>query len=516
MARKRKKELSMRKIREILRLALENKMKNREIARSCSISHVAVGNYLRKVEKAGLIIPQIEQMDDETLRGLLKNGNALDPADSRPEPDYLYIHKELSRKGVTLTLLWQEYKEIHPNGCQSTQFNEKYNKWRKKLDVSLRQTHKAGEKMFVDYAGHTVSVIDRKTGEVQDAQIFVATLGASNYTYVEATMDQSLPNWINSHVRAFEYFGGIPKVVVPDNLKSGVSKSCRYEPDINPTYHDMAIHYNTVVMPARARKPKDKAKVEVAVQIAERWILAVLRNRTFFSIARLNEAIFELLEKFNTKPFAKLPGSRLSQFEALERDALMSLPTSRYIFAQWKKGTVNIDYHVELCGHFYSVPYKLVRELVDVRYTNTTVEIFKNSKRVASHMINHQKGAHTTIKEHMPKKHQQYLDWSPSRIIRRAGKVGESTASIIEKIINEHEYPQQGYRSCLGILCLGKQYSDARLEAACHRAVKIGGCSYKSIKSILDKGLDKQELPESKAQPIPSHSNIRGTNYYKN
>lgn len=511
MARK-KRELSMRKTREIFRLSLSCGMGNREVARSCSISHTVVNKYLKRVKKAGLSYQQIDAMDEDELKRLL-HGKGQESL-IRSLPDWEWVHKELKRDGVTLQLLWNEYRDIHPDGYQPTQFGEYYRRWKRKLDLSLRHTHKAGEKLFIDYAGHTVPVVDQLIGEVREAAVFVAVLGASNYTYAEATWDQSLPSWIGSHVRALEYYGGTPAVLIPDNLKAAVTKACRYEPDINPTYLDLAMHYGTVIMPARARKPKDKAKVEVGVQIVERWILAALRNRTFFSLAELNEAVRELLVKLNQRPFKKLKGSRASWFEDFERSALKPLPETRYVFAEWKKARVNIDYHVEFKGHYYSIPYALVHEEVELCCTAGTVEVFCRGKRVASHVRNDRHGQHTTQKEHMPKSHQQYLEWTPTRIIQWAGKIGESTALVVETIINTRSLPEQGYRSCLGLLRLEKVYSKERLEGACRRAAAIKGCSYKSVKSILEKGLDKEPLPQTTSTRPIEHDNIRGRSYY--
>lgn len=514
MAYKRKKELSMRKIREILRLGLECKMSVREIGRSCSISPSSVSKYLKQAEKAGLNYSQIEQMGDGDLVHSLQGRVVCKNPTSRSEPDWIYIHQELKKKGVTIQLLWEEYKEGNPEGYQSSQFYERYNRWRKKLKVTLRQNHKAGEKLFVDYAGQTLSVINKKTGEIKEVQIFVAVLGASNYTYAEATYSQKLPDWIGSHVRAFKYFGGVPQIVVPDNLKSGVRKTCRYEPDINPSYHDMAVHYGTAIIPARVRKPQDKAKVEAGVLLTERWILAALRNREFFSLSEINRAIKELLEKLNNKPFQKLPGSRIICFESVERDVLLPLPSIPYVFSEWKKVKVNIDYHVELKRHYYSVPYQLSQKSLDMRYTESTVEIFLSGKRVSSHVRNNTPGKHSTIKEHMPSHHQNYLDWSPSRIIRWASTTGESTAKVVESIMNGRKHPEQGYRSCMGIMRLEKRYSAKRLESACCRALSIGGISYGSICSILEKNLDKQPLPPVQKQLPIMHENVRGRNYF--
>lgn len=514
MGKRKKRGVSMRKIHEIMRLGLKCHLGYREIARSCSISHSTVREYLARAKTIGLTYEKVEKMDDEELKSVLKAECTEKEQSVHPQPDWEWVHQELKKKGVTLKLLWEEYKAIHPEGYQPSQFYEHYQRWQKRLNVSMRQTHKAGEKMFVDYAGQTIPVNDRNTGKVREAEVFVAVLGASSYTFAEATWDQSLANWISSHVRAFEYFGGVPKMVVPDNLKSGVSKACRYEPDINPTYHDLAVHYGTVIIPARVRKPKDKAKVEAGVQVVERWILASLRNWTFFSLGELNRAIAQLLLKLNQRPFRKLQGSRLSLFETMERDQLLPLPSSRYELAEWKKARVNIDYHVELKGHYYSVPYRFVQEEVELRYTSNTVEIFQRGRRVASHRRDDRPGCHTTQKEHMPKSHQHYLEWNPSRIIRWAATVGEATAQVVETILNSRTHPEQGYRSCLGILRLGKHYSPERLEAACRRALGIGGFTYKSIRSILEKGLDQEPLAERMIPSPIAHENIRGSEYY--
>jgi len=455
-------------------------------------------------------------MDDTVLEHLLFSPAPGRSPKKRFVPDWSEIHKELKRKGVTLALLWHEYKMNNPEGYQYSWFCSQYAGWLGKVDLVMRQDHRAGEKLFVDYAGQTMEVVDRTTGEIKTAQIFVSVLGASNYTFSEATWSQNLSDWIGSHVRCFNYFHGVPEVLVPDNLKSGVSKACYYEPDINPTYQDMAGHYNTVVLPARVREPRDKAKAETGVQIVERWILAKLRNHTFFSLAELNGEIKKLLEELNNKPFQKLPGSRKSMFESLDRPALKPLPVESYLFAEWKKATVNIDYHLEVDGHYYSVPYQLVKKKVDVRMTSATVECFYKNKRVAAHKRSFQKGRHTTIKEHMPTRHQKYLEWSPERFLRWAGKIGPKTARLTEIILSSRPHPQQAYRTLLGILRLGKSYTDIRLEAACGRALVIGATSYRSVESILKNGLDSKPLPEKEPSPPIRHQNIRGSQYYQN
>ncbi len=510
------KRLSMRKIREILRLKFECKLSNREIAQSCSTGHSTIGDYLLRASAAGLSWPISGDMDDAELEKLLFPSATGTSKRNKAYPDWTEVHKELRRKGVTLALLWHEYKERNQNGYQYSWFCHEYARWSEKIDVVLRQDYRAGEKMFVDYAGQTMEIIDRLTGEIKYAQIFVAVMGASNYTYAEATWSQSLPDWINSHVNALRFFGGVPEVLIPDNLKSGVSKACYYEPDINPTYQDMATHYGTVVMPARVRKPQDKAKVETGVQIVERWILAKLRNHTFFSLQELNNEIKKLLHKMNNKPFQKMPGTRTSMFKELDKPALKPLPENSYQFAEWKKATVNIDYHIEVARHYYSVPYQLVKKEVEVRFTTKTVECFFRGKRVASHLRSFQPGRHTTAKEHMSTKHQKYLGWTPERFLRWATKIGPQTTKLTKVILSSRPYPQQAYRTLFGILRLGKSYTDTRLEAACERALAIGSTSYRSVESILKNGLDTKPLQEKETSTPIQHHNIRGSQYYQN
>lgn len=507
----------MRKIREVLRLKHDHELKARAIAVSCSIGRSTVCEYLQRAATAGLSWPLPEYLDDEALELLLFPPVAYVPACERPLPDWGYIHKELRRKSVTRFLLWQEYKSANPTGLQYTQFCDRYLKWRGRQDPVMRQVHKAGEKLFVDYAGQTVPVTDRLTGEVVFAEVFVAVLGASSHTYCEATWSQGLPDWIASHIRAFEFIGGVPEVLVPDNLKAGVTSPHLYEPDLNPTYQDMAVHYGVAVVPARVRRPQDKAKVESGVQVAERWILARLRNRTFFSLAELNQAIAELLVELNNRPFQKLEGCRRSMFEAVDKDALKPLPLHRYQYAEWKKVRVHIDYHVQVDKHYYSVPYQLVKEELDVRMTAETVEMFRKNKRVASHVRSRKKGGFTTLSEHMPPSHQHYAKWTPERLVRWADETGGKTAGVITAILAGRPVPQQGFRACLGIMSLGKSFGKERLEAACARALALGTTSYKSIQSILKTGLDSQPLPvkTDKQLELPiDHDNIRGPDYY--
>ncbi len=413
-------------------------------------------------------------------------------------------------------LLWSEYSQANSQGYGYSRFCDLYRAWAKTLDVVMRQSHKAGEKMFVDYAGMTMGVVDRKTGEVKQAQIFVAVLGASSYTYVEATWTQELPNWIASHVRAFEFFGGTSELLIPDNLKSGVVLAHRYEPTLNATYQEMARHYQAAILPARPLKPRDKAKVESGVQVAERWILAALRNRTFFSLHELNEALWERLKDYNEKPFQKLPGSRLQQFETLEKPALKPLPQYPYEFAEWKKVRVNIDYHVELKKHYYSAPYQLAHQQLEARVTSAVVEIFHKGQRVASHVRSFVDYGYTTLVEHMPQNHREYAEWTPVRLAQWAAQSGEATKAVVEKILSNHVHPQQGFRPCLGIMRLGKTYGPDRLEAACRRVSKLADPKLRQIHAILQSGLDQKPLVEEQpVLPALEHEFVRGAQYYQ-
>ena len=505
----------MRKIKEVLRLKWGQGLSNRQIAKACGIGRPTVGEYLRRAAEAGLAWPLPANLDEATLERQLFPSPPSLAAQTRGVPDWSRVHQALKRKGVTLFLLWQEYRETHPEGYQYSWFCDHYRAWQGKLDVVMRQDHRAGEKLFVDYAGQTMPVVDRGTGEIREAQIFVAVLGASNYTYAEATWTQGLPDWIGSHRRTFSFLGGVPELVVPDNLRAGVSKAHRYEPDTNPTYQDMAAHYGVAVLPTRVRRPRDKAKVEAGVLVVERWILAALRRRTFFSLTELNAAIRGLLEKLNARPFKKLPGCRRAHFEALDKPALKPLPAAPYEYAEWKKARVHIDYHVAVEGHYYSVPHALIKKQLDVRITQNTLECFYRGNRVASHRRSQQKGRHTTVPAHMPESHRQTGEWTPQRLSNWAAKTGPATEKLITTVLTSRKHPQQAYRSCLGILRLGKAYGDARLEAACRRALILGSHSYKSIESILKHRLDDKPLAEQQELALPEdHDNIRGPSYY--
>jgi transposase len=504
----------MRKIREVLRLKFELGLENRQISRSCSIPHSTVANYLSRAQAASLSWPLPPELSDATLELLL-----FPVVPARPDvlaPDFGAMHDDLKRhKHLTLELLWQEYKQSIPDGYQYSWFCELYSRWARKLDIVLRQDHRAGEKMFVDHAGPTVEIVDRDTGLVQPASIFVGVLGASSYTFCEAVWKRDLPSWIGSHNRAVEFFQGVAAVTVPDNWKTGVKNPCYYEPDLNPTYRDWAEHFGTAIIPARVRKPRDKAKVECGVLLVERWILAALRKRTFFSLAAMNDAIRELLVKLNQRKFRKLDTTRARLFEELDRPALKPLPTTPFTFAEWKKVRVNIDYHVEIDRHYYSVHYKLAHQEVEARFSEKTIEIYLKGSRIAAHVRSYVPGKHTTLKEHRPPKHQD-LEWTSSRMTEKGRDVGPSAAAVLEQIMQSRKHPELGYRSCLGVLRLGKRYSNERLEAACQRALTMNVCSYRSIKSILESSLDRQPL-EPLATPAVHeevHDNVRGSDYY--
>jgi transposase len=508
----------MRKIKEVLRLHCEKGLSVRQIGKSLGIGRSTIRDYLGRARQAGLSWPLPSDLDEATLEHQLFPSLHAIPQEKRQMPSPEYLHQELKKKGVTLQLLWHEYKEKNPNGYQYSQFCRIYHQWAEKLDPCLRQVYKAGEKLFVDYAGQTMEITNPETGEVEQVQIFVATLGASNYTFAEASLSQELRSWIQSHVRAFEFFGGVAEILIPDNLRDAVTRSCRYEPDLNATYREMAEHYGAVIIPARVAKPRDKAKVESGVLQVERWVVAPLRHHTFFSLVELNEAISKQLEVLNNRPFEKLEGARKSLFETLDKPALKPLPADRFVFAEWSKARVNIDYHIEVDHHYYSVPYQLIHERLDVRRTDTTVEVFFKGRRVALHRRSYLKGKHITLTEHMPKAHQEHLQWSPSRMIRWAGQIGPQTQQLARLILDSRAHPEQGYRSCLGLLRLEKRYSTQRLEAACARALAFKAYSYKNVESILKKGLDQQPLASvSPTPPLPLlvHENLRGKEYYQ-
>jgi transposase len=507
----------MRKIKEVLRLKYEVGLGQRQIARSCSIGLGTVNDYLVRAERAGIRWPLPKGWEEPEVEAALFGAEPVQVREpERAAPDFAAIHQQRqTQRFVTLQLLWQEYREANPDSYGYSRFCELYQRWRGKQDVVLRQEYKAGEKLFVDWAGPTIPIYSRTGGPTEEAHLFVAVLGASSYTYAEATRDEQMINWLTAHMRAFEFFGGLPKLIVPDNAKTGVTRACRYDPDLNPTYQQMAMHYGVGVVPARPYKPRDKAKVESGVLVVERWIMAALRNRRFFEIEELNQAIRELLVKLNERPFRKRPGSRKSLFETLDKSALSPLPGERFDLSEWAKARVNIDYHVAFDGNYYSVPYNLVHELVEIRSLPTTVEIFHKGRRVASHLRSRGAGQLVTNAEHRPRSHREHLEWTPSRMVNWARTIGPNTARLLERIMEDKPHPEMGYRGCLGIIRLAKKYTPERTEAAAERALLSGACRYKSVESILRNSLDRQplELPPNLTPP-PGHDNIRGAAYF--
>lgn len=510
--------LTMKNIREILRQKWALQRTHRDVAASLDVSAGVVGKVVGKANEAGLTWDAVQSMSDEDLQRVVYDGEPVFAA-LRPLPDFPYIHTERRRKGVTLALLHVEYLEKNPAGYRYTQFCELYRAWLKRRGLTMRIEHVAGDKAFVDYSGKRLHIVDRQTGECTPVELFVGVLGASNYTYAEASMTQRGHDFIASNTRMLEYFGGVPAALVPDQLRAAVATPCWYDPKIQRTYAALAEHYGTTVMPARPGKPRDKAKVETAVLIVQRWILARLRDEVFYSLAELNARIRELLEDLNTRPMRKYGGiSRRALFERIERSALRPLPAARFEYCEWKKCRVNIDYHVEVERHYYSVHYSLVGEVVEARITAATVELLHEGKRVTSHARSFVPGRHTTKPEHMPKAHQKASEWTPSRILAWARQIGPKTAELAEAIMKERAHPEHGYRACLGILRLGKAYGEARLEAACARAVIVRARSYRHVESILKHGLDRTPLPDI-PEDTPTttgevHENIRGPRYY--
>jgi transposase len=505
----------MRQVREVLRLKYVCGQSGHWIATAVGVSRYTVAEYLRRAAVVGITWPVPAELDDVALERKLFTPPFTPTEALRPQPAWSRIHAELRRPGVTLLLLWEEYRAGQPEGYGYSRFCDLYAEWRGQLSPTMRQAHPAGERLFVDYAGQTVEVIDAATGETRAAQIFVAALGASNLTYAEARWTQGLPDWIGCHVNAFAAFGGVARQLVCDNLKAGVTRVSRYEPGISRTYQDMATHYGTAVLPARVRRPRDKAKAEVAVQVVQRWILARLRHRRVFSLAELNGAIRELVADLNARPMRHLGVSRRALFDSLERSALLELPTEPYTYAEWRRCRAGLDYHVEVHGHFYSVPYRLMREVIEARITEQIVELFHQGRRVASHLRSSRRQGQTTTPEHMPSAHRRHAEWTPTRLLHEAAAIGPATAGLIETLLTAKPHPEQGFRACLGILRLVRSYGAGRLEAACQRGLDIGAASYGSVLSILRNSLDRTPRPEPASDEPPVwHENIRGGGYY--
>ncbi|HEY6291643.1 MAG TPA: IS21 family transposase [Terriglobia bacterium] len=507
----------MRHVREVMRLKNAG-VKVREIARRVGAAPSTVRATLERFEAAGLCWPLPAELSDAALEAKLfaQSGTKLGHR-RQPEPDWAMVHRELKRKHVTLSILWEEYIAGHPTGYRYSRFCELYGAFQGHLEVTMRQSHAAGDKLFVDYAGDSVPVVDRLTGEIHQAQIFVAVLGASNFTYAQATWTQGLCDFVAAHVRAFEAIGGVTQLLVPDNTKAAVTKACFYDPQINRSYADMAAHYGCAVLPARPYRPRDKAKVEQAVLVVERWLLGRLRHQTFSSLGEVNAAIGDLLKRLNEeRAIRRLGVTRRQLLEEIERPALKALPAEPYVFAEWRVRRVGIDYHVEVGGHYYSVPWRFARQEVEVRITARTVEIFHRGERIAVHQHMSANHKHTTIPEHMPSSHRRYAGWTIARIRREAAGIGPATAALCDHIIAERSHPEQGFRTCLGVLRLARSYGAQRLEAASARAIEIGARTYGSLKSILANNLDRRAAAQTQPAETPpiDHPNIRGPRYY--
>lgn len=504
----------MHQIIEILRLRHERHLSIRDIALSCGIARSTVGDYLAAAATAKIGWPLPEGLPEAELVARLQAVPAPEASGAPQPPDWAYIHQELRRPNVTLRLLWKEYLSHTPDGLQYSRFCERYQQWSKTLEPTLRQIHLPGEKMFVDWAGATVPIGHPGDGTQEPASIFVASLGASGLVFARAFPDQQLHSWISAHVQALAFYGGVPSLIVPDNPRTGVTKACRFEPILHRTYQELAEHYGTVVLPARPRKPRDKARVESAVQIAQNQILAALRDRVFFSVAEINQAIAAYLEILNHQPFQRLEGTRRGWFEQMDRACLRPLPPEPYRLATWREATASIDYHVLVDHHHYSVPYTLIHQRLQVRLGENTVELFHKGHRVAVHPRGFQKGGFTTVAEHRPKAHQRHLEWTPGRIVEWARQTGPYCVQVVERVMASRPHPEQGFRSCLGIIRLGRRHGKDRLEAACRRALHFGILTYRSIDSILERRLDAQPLEADHAPHSPSHENLRGQQYF--
>lgn len=506
--------LSMRKISEVFRQRFELGRSYRDVARSLNISTSTVADYLARARVAEITWPLPERMTEEELYDRLFLPVSATKAE-RAQPDWEEVHRELRKKGMTLRLLWREYRDQHPKGLGYSQFCNYYRGYAKTMTPVMRQVHKAGEKTFVDYAGMKMPWFDSTTGEIYEAEIFVGCLGASQFIFTEATATQQLPDWIQSHIHMFEYFGGVSEIVVPDNLKSGVTTAHRYDPDINANYQHLCEHYGIAVVPARAAEPKDKAKVESAVSIVERQILAPLRHMTFTSIGEINRAIAKRLTALNNQPFQKMKTSRHELFETIDKPALKPLPPSRYQYAEWKKAKIHIDYHFVFDDHFYSVPYQHVRHVVEIRATAKTVECFYKGQRIAAHARSYKRYGYTTLAEHMPKAHQEQAKYSRSHINSWAKKIGRQTTEFIDYMMAARAFPQQAYRACYGLLRLSDRYGEDRLEKACAKALIIRATRYQQVELILKNQLEEVPVHQAAAIQLPAHNNIRGADYYK-
>lgn len=500
----------MRKIRDVLRLKLEARLTHEQVAAALDLSKGVITKYLTLASAAGLDWPQVQALDDTALH------NRLVGTPQRPNgfvvPDYGRIHQELRRTGMTLMLLWEEHCTQHPGQTthRYSQFCENYRRYAKTLKRSMRQVHRAGEKLFIDYAGPTVELMDGSR-----ANIFVAALGASSYTYACATPRQSMADWLGATAQALRFIGGVPQLIVPDNPKALIANADRYEPRANETVLDFARHYGTSVLPARPYHPQDKAKVESAVQVVERWILMRLRHQRFATVDDVNEAIAPLLEQLNARAFQKLPGSRASAFAELDAPALKPLPAQGWELAVYKTVRVHIDQHIEFEGHRYSVPQALVGQVLEARVTARTVELLHRGQRVASHRRCAHKGGFTTVPEHLSAAHRAHLEWTPERLIHWGSSIGVATAALVKRLLDTRKHPEHGYRACLGLLGLAKRFGKPRLEAACAVALELGTTNSTHVRDILINGRDQGAPSTTPEWTSPAHVHVRGPEYYQ-
>lgn len=479
------------------------------------MSHSTVGDYLHRAECAGLTWPLPDSLGEARLYDLLFPDQARPQGQPRPLPDWKCVHEQLRQKGVTRELVWREYREDHPDGYGYSRFCELYQAWSGRLRPTMRLDHPAGEVCYVDYAGKPAHYIDLATGEVLDAPVFVAVLGASDMIYAEAQLDVTTRSWIGAHVRAFEFFGGAPRLLVPDNLAVGVTNPCRYEPGVNRAYERFAAHYGVAVLPTRVRKPRDKGKVEQAVLGVERWVLAPLRNERFPSLGNLNAAMRRRLDAYLDRTMKVFGESRRELFDRLERGALTPLPPNPFEVEEWSMARVAPDYHVQVDFHFYSVPHRLIKEKVEIRLTERTVEVFHKVRRVASHCRSMKRGGHTTDPEHMPKAHREYAEWTPERLAAWAAKKGTHVEELVTRVMATRRHPQQGFRAAMGIIRLADMHGAERLDAACQRCLERHSLSYKGVKYVLERGLDQVEPTPEVPAVADGHSNVRGAGYYE-
>jgi transposase len=506
----------MNKHREALRLILTTSLSNRMIGRSVRLSHNTVNRYRRLVNELPIDWEAVNGLDDTDVEAILKSKRFR--VESKHMPDWAGVHREMQYRDVTLQLLWEDYRLANPgNAYAYSQFTHYYRQYVGKLDMAMRQTHRAGECVYVDFAGRTVPYFDPASDEAKQAQVFVGALGCSNYAFVYALRSQSLVDWIEAHNRMYQFFGGTPQVVVPDNLKAAVTRAGR-EPELNRTYLEQAKHYQIAIVPARVRHPKDKSKAEVTVQIISRWILARLRHRRFFSIEEINAAIAELLRLLNDRPFKRLPGCRRSRFEELDKPLLRPLPTQPFEYAEWTSAhKIGPDYHMRVHDHYYSVPHALIGGHVEARVTANIVELFHQGKRVASHPRSYEVGGHTTDPAHQPTSHRHYAEQTPELIIKWARSIGPAAEAVIQYQFDSRPHALLGIRYCAPLQRLAKEYGAERFEAACQRAQLIGSLTTKSIRSILQRRLDTQSDPRAPIQVnLPLHDNVRGAGYYAN